>query len=189
VVLSVQEVLGCGVGSCKAGDATMVLAFGKNRPLLPESCQHYQGRQLSSCETGCASCSRPLTNTPQDPSAKDNCSLAQKVASPVVRSYSKLSSNPEELKKELLKGPFVCGIEATEQFRAYPGGLLQGEASSPAAYNHYVEVLGLGVEGAQEYWLARNSYGLGWGENGFFRALVGKNVLGMEKDCYSAVIE
>jgi len=45
-------------------------------------------------------------------------------------------------------------------------GLFQG--------NHDVKVLGWGVEEEVNYWLAANSWGPNWGENGFFRIAFGE---------------
>jgi C1A family cysteine protease len=44
--------------------------------------------------------------------------------------------------------------------------------------------VGLGSEGGQNYWIARNFWGTAWGEEGFFRVKRGSNVLGIEKKCY-----
>lgn len=40
--------------------------------------------------------------------------------------------------------------------------------------SHAVKVLGYGVEGGVNYWIAANSWGDKWGENGFFRIKEGE---------------
>ncbi len=40
--------------------------------------------------------------------------------------------------------------------------------------SHAVKVIGWGVENDVKYWIAANSWGGGWGENGFFRIQKGE---------------
>jgi hypothetical protein len=60
----------------------------------------------------------------------------------------------------------------------YTGGIWQGDGSTQL--NHAVNVVGWGKEGTQEYFIMRNSWGSGWGENGFMRLAIvnGKPVNG-----------
>ena len=43
---------------------------------------------------------------------------------------------------------------------------------------HAVKVVGWGSENGINYWIAQNSWGTSWGENGFFRVQFGQVIFG-----------
>jgi len=52
---------------------------------------------------------------------------------------------------------------------------------------HDVKIIGWGVESGVDYWLIANSWNSGWGDNGFFKILRGKNHLGIESYLVTAL--
>lgn len=44
--------------------------------------------------------------------------------------------------------------------------------------NHAVLAVGYGVENGIPYWLIKNSWGADWGDNGYFKMEMGKNMCG-----------
>jgi len=93
------------------------------------------------------------------------------------------------MKADLMKyGPISCGIDATNKFEKYSGGIYS-EYKEKLSLNHEISVIGWGTdeETGKEYWIGRNSWGTYWGEYGFFRIVAGRNSLGIENDCTAAI--
>ena len=44
--------------------------------------------------------------------------------------------------------------------------------------NHAVLAVGYGVENGVPYWLIKNSWGADWGDSGYFKMEMGKNMCG-----------
>merc|ERR1711885_64025 len=86
-------------------------------------------------------------------------------------------------------GPIACGIEVTDNFEKYTGGIYSEFKLFPMI-NHEISVVGYGVDDktGEEYWIGRNSWGTYWGEAGFFRMKMGDSSenLAIETDCTAA---
>ena len=66
-------------------------------------------------------------------------------------------------------GVVSIAIEADQYvFQAYQSGILN-DAQCGTTLDHGVSIVGYGNDGAQEYWIVRNSWGAAWGDNGYIR--------------------
>jgi cathepsin X len=84
--------------------------------------------------------------------------------------------------KELQNGPMACGVEVTDAFENYTGGIFDDKTGAGANIDHGISVVGYGVENGTKYWLIRNSWGSMWGEHGFVKLVRGVNNLGIESE-------
>ncbi len=92
--------------------------------------------------------------------------------SPVVKYYAKTYyrfESIEEIKKNMLvKGPVGTSFIVHDDFMHYKGGIYI-KTSDKVIGNHAIKVVGWGTEGNVDFWIAQNTWGPDWGENGYFR--------------------
>ncbi|KAG6523566.1 zingipain-1-like [Zingiber officinale] len=124
-------------------------------------------------------------NYPYQPNqniACDSSKLADNAVS--LTSYSLVPSNSEEsLMKAVANQPVSVSIDASE-FMLYAGGIFDGPCE--ANLNHEVTLVGYGTDGnGTKYWIAKNSWGTGWGDQGYI--LLEKDVDRKEGLCGLAI--
>lgn len=72
------------------------------------------------------------------------------------------------LKKAVAHQPVSVAIEAGGRaLQLYQSGIFNGHCGTKL--DHAVVVVGYGTENGKDYWIVRNSWGSGWGEEGYFR--------------------
>jgi len=83
-------------------------------------------------------------------------------------------------------GPVSIALAASGAFQHYSGGILDTPSCS-GSINHAVTAVG--YDTAQNYWIVRNSWGSSWGESGYVRIVMGKNMCNMINHflCYPEV--
>merc|ERR1712013_934369 len=171
-----------GGGTCNGGSAPGAMRYIEKNGIPDETCQAYQatntphpGRsELNICEN-CVPGNTSATFTP------GVCSRQTNFTRYTVTQYGPVSG-ADNMKAEIYaRGPLACGIDATEQFERYTGGVYSQNGNS---LNHEISVIGWGVtDQGENYWVGRNSWGTYWGEEGFFRIKMGGENLGIETDC------
>ncbi|MGA1823315.1 MAG: Ig-like domain-containing protein [bacterium] len=97
-----------------------------------------------------------------------------------------LSSSPipsvSEIKQAIVNyGPISAAVVADSFFQAYTGGVFEGCIDDVDRINHAVVLTGWCDDvmiPSGGYWYLKNSWGKGWGENGYMRIAYGANCVG-----------
>ncbi|XP_036376174.1 cathepsin L1 [Megalops cyprinoides] len=72
-------------------------------------------------------------------------------------------------------GPVTVALDADHpSFMFYSSGIYEEPHCNPDNLSHAVLLVGYGSEGGKDYWLIKNSWGTGWGENGYMRLIRNK---------------
>ncbi|MDO8740013.1 MAG: C1 family peptidase [Candidatus Woesearchaeota archaeon] len=152
--LSEQDLVSCsGAGNCvDGGYASESLEYIEDDGSKTESCFPY---------------------TATDQSCSNSCINLENGVSGI--SYSSVSlSNTEAIKQALTeKGPLVTGMYIYYDFYFYSDGIYK-YTSGDYEGNHVVVIVGYGTSNGKTYWIAKNSWGTYWGEDGFFRIYAGE---------------
>lgn len=97
------------------------------------------------------------------------CKASKPIASIASWSYvgaSGRAPNVEEIQRAVLKyGPVSVTVGADSRFMSYESGVYN--ACTNQSTNHMVNIVGW--DNREQYWIMRNSWGVGWGEDGFMR--------------------
>eukprot|EP00930_Biecheleria_cincta_P102048 TRINITY_DN93715_c0_g1_i1.p1 TRINITY_DN93715_c0_g1~~TRINITY_DN93715_c0_g1_i1.p1 ORF type:complete len:415 (-),score=76.33 TRINITY_DN93715_c0_g1_i1:184-1428(-) len=103
--------------------------------------------------------------------ADEPCKQSQISGHPYLKitGYERLETNKLEPLLHTLSnvGPASVSVDAS-QWNFYGGGIFDS-CSQEAIVNHAVLAVGYGGEGANAYWLIRNSWGKHWGDHGFIK--------------------
>ncbi|KAK9081620.1 hypothetical protein Syun_031403 [Stephania yunnanensis] len=117
--------------------------------------------------------------TGKDGSCKFN---AENIAVKVFNSVNITLGDEDELKYAVgLVRPVSIAFQVVHDFRHYNGGVYTSNTcgSTPMDVNHAVLAVGYGVENGVPYWLVKNSWGADWGDHGYFKIEMGKNMCGV----------
>jgi cathepsin B len=91
--------------------------------------------------------------------------------------------NEESIKNAVTLGPLQTRFTVYADFMYYSGGIYH-HVSGGVQGGHAVTIVGYGTENGVKFWNVRNSWGLGWGEQGYFRIVRGKNECSFEEETY-----
>lgn len=149
VSLSEQQLIGCstsyGNDGCNGGLMDSAFEYAMDSGMCTENEAPYTARD-------------------------DSCSLCKHIIT-IDSCTDVTSNNQKHLKEAVSRGPVSIGIEAdTRVFQFYSGGVM-GSPKCGTSLDHGVLIIGYGEEEGKKYWLVKNSWGDGWGEDGYIKIL------------------
>ena len=85
----------------------------------------------------------------------------------------------ESMMEHLVKvGPLSVCLNA-ESMQSYSGGIDDPQGCDPSAIDHCVTLVGYGTDSGTDFWKIKNSWGTGWGEQGYYRLKRGEGLCGI----------
>lgn len=182
-------------GSCWAFSATEAVesyAFLSNQYNLTK----LSAQQITSCDTRDGGCNGGNTETayayiqhagglttedayPYTSGAAGKDGKCNKEAPAVkITGFTSVEKGEDNLMKALNTGPVSICV-AAESFQTYSGGILR---SCPGSVDHCVQAVGYESTGLNKHWLVRNSWNTNWGEDGYIRVAMGKDLCKISDD-------
>lgn len=136
----------CGCGQCcgTGWNFAPSLDFAQNTGLAPESAWPYQ----------------PV-NQPCNPNVTPTFKIS---------GWKRVLSVADRKQSLATTGPMVAGMAVFSDFSRYGGGVYSPGSNQLVGYH---AVVAIGYDDRQRCWICKNSWGAGWGENGFFRIAYG----------------
>jgi C1A family cysteine protease len=114
--------------------------------------------------------------------AKDgNCKYDAKKVAVKITGFQDISQNEQEIAEALFNiGPLSVAVNANP-FQTYQHGILTPTKKNcnPHDLDHGVTLVGYGEENGKKYWIIKNSWGQGWGEEGYIRLARGIGACGV----------
>jgi len=149
VSLSEQQLVDCSTqnNGCSGGSMGSAFDFLESQAVCTEESYKYAGVAAACHKTSCT------TGIPKGG---------------VVGYKYVTTDDTNALKEAVAAGPVSVAIEADQKsFQLYSGGVLTQVCGSKL--DHGVLAVGYGTEDGLDYWKVKNSWGEGWGEQGYIR--------------------
>lgn len=159
--LSEQQILSCNVygAGCDGGWMDYAYELFRSYGSVLESCMPYTAKDTVNC-------------------SQLSCEVVDK-----IQGWNYIATDVNSIKASLLTGPVACAMTVFDDFKYYGGGCYENPGQDPV--NHAVLIVGWDdtVCSGEGAWIVKNSWGTGWGENGYFYIKYGSCNIG-----YSATL-
>ncbi|XP_044001632.1 tubulointerstitial nephritis antigen-like [Aphidius gifuensis] len=176
ITLSAQQFIDCidEKSQCAPGNPVNAWNYAKTAKLMSEKSYPWTGLN-NKCQVSTKQC--------QD----ENCHLNKLYS---VDSVVHLPSSHVDLMNEILyEGSIQATMRVNKKFSLYESGIHECLKSLPTIGYHSVRIVGWSeTKNNKQYWIAANSWGTNWGENGYFRITKGTNECDIESHALAANI-
>ncbi|TVT96699.1 hypothetical protein EJB05_58098 [Eragrostis curvula] len=182
ISLSVNDLLACcgfmcGDG-CDGGYPIMAWRYFVQNGVVTDECDPYFDQ--SGCKhPGC----EPAYPTPKcEKKCKVQNQVWQEKKHFSVNAY-RVNSDPHDIMAEVYQnGPVEVAFTVYEDFAHYKSGVYK-HITGGMMGGHAVKLIGWGTSDAgEDYWLLANQWNRGWGDDGYFKIIRGRNECGIEED-------
>lgn len=167
----------CGDG-CDGGYPIYAWRYFLQTGVVTDECDPYFDT------TGCAhpGC-EPSYPTPQCVRRCKVKNLLWEDSKHYAASVYRVNSDQHDIMAEVSKnGPVEVAFTVYEDFAHYKSGVYK-HITGDEMGGHAVKLIGWGTsEEGEDYWLLANQWNRGWGDDGYFKILRGKNECGIEED-------
>jgi len=108
---------------------------------------------------------------------QDSCRYTVSTSVATLKSYYNIQKGSEsDLQNQVYVSPVSVAIDASHtSFQLYHSGVYYEPACSSTSLDHGVLAIGWGVDGGQDYWWVKNSWGTSWGQAGYIEMARNKN--------------
>jgi len=102
---------------------------------------------------------------------------ANNIGAKIYDARQVLRGDEEDLLKAVaMYGPVSIAIDASHySFQLYQSGIYSDPACNPNYMEHAVLAVGYGSEDGNDYWIVKNSWGTGWGDEGYIKMARNQN--------------
>ncbi|CAD6223681.1 unnamed protein product [Miscanthus lutarioriparius] len=167
----------CGDG-CDGGYPIMAWRYFVQNGVVTDECDPYFD-QVGCKHPGC----EPAYATPKcEKKCKEQNQVWQEKKHFSIDAY-RINSDPHDIMAEIYKnGPVEVAFTVYEDFAHYKSGVYK-HITGGIMGGHAVKLIGWGTSDAgEDYWLLANQWNRGWGDDGYFKIIRGKNECGIEED-------
>ncbi|KAK1156810.1 tubulointerstitial nephritis antigen-like [Acipenser oxyrinchus oxyrinchus] len=192
-LLSPQNLISCDTrnqGGCRGGQIDGAWWYLRRKGIVTEDCYPFSSSKTDSASQHhqCMMHSQSVGRGKRQATAR--CPNQSSYTNDIYQSTPayRISSNEKEIMKEIMdNGPVQAILEVYEDFFVYKSGVYRHSPvnnNKPSQFRkhgtHSVKITGWGEERGyngerSKYWIAANSWGKNWGENGYFKIARGEN--------------